>query len=269
MSSAEEFDPKQPQSAPEVADNESTSETRETNDFHSTIDSLTKRKATPFTSTMDVALATAYTTEKNILDGTFREHGVPTRQQKQAAWERIRDCVNAFSGENNVKTVQQCKDRHRNLIQAVRFKRSSGFLEGPLPLPGNIQSQEMIDQQGEASHQELNEKDRTEEVQTNQQELHHVEPANGLSLKEKRPLKRPSSSSADSLDEYHKRKLAILVKEHIVRVELMKAQTEYYRTKTELMVKHSCSRPASLPVNPPSKHSSSHLHLHPNLPGKT
>ena len=81
-------------------------------------------------------------------------------------------------------------------------------------------------------------------------------------------MKRPSSSSADSLDEYHKRKLAILVKEHIVRVELMKAQTEYYRTKTELMVKHSCSRPASL-SNPPSKLSSSHLHLHPNIPGNT
>ena len=54
-----------------------------------------KRKATPFTSTMDVALATAYTTEKNILDGTIRAQGVPNRQQKLSAWERIRDCVNA------------------------------------------------------------------------------------------------------------------------------------------------------------------------------
>ena len=58
-------------------------------------EALAKRKASPFTSTMDVALATAFATEKNILDGTMRTQGVPNRQQKLAAWERIRDCVNA------------------------------------------------------------------------------------------------------------------------------------------------------------------------------
>ncbi|XP_038048065.1 uncharacterized protein LOC119722111 [Patiria miniata] len=278
MSSAQEFDPKQPQPAADDQDNDDASEGRETDDFHVAMDGLTKRKATPFTSTMDVALATAYTTEKNILDGTLREHGVPSRQQKMAAWERIRDCVNAFSGDTNQKTVQQCKDRHRNLIQAVRFKRSSGFLEGPLPMPSDVQSHEMGDQQSQLGHQQQQNRDSTSEsIKASQQQVRPPEAANGIpstsapahSPKEKRPLKRPSTSSVDTLDDYRKRKLAIMVKEHIARVDLMKAQAEYYRTKTELMVKHSCSRPTSVTSNSQSKLPAPHLHLHPNLPGNT
>ena len=95
MSSAEESGEKYPQTVAEDGESEGAIEGRESGESQLSVESLAKRKATPFTSTMDVALATAFTTERSILDGTYRAHGVPTRQQKLAAWERIRDCVNA------------------------------------------------------------------------------------------------------------------------------------------------------------------------------
>ena len=52
------------------------------------------RKSSPFTPEMDVALATSYLEEKTTIEGPIRGTTL-TRREKKAAWERVRDCVNA------------------------------------------------------------------------------------------------------------------------------------------------------------------------------
>ena len=52
------------------------------------------RKSAPISIEMDLALASSYVEEKEVIEGAFR--GVKlTNKHKLAAWERVRGCVNA------------------------------------------------------------------------------------------------------------------------------------------------------------------------------